>query len=267
MCAAGGDVSMVKAGSRKKSPASYRQRTYRALAASEGLISSQVKFKETDLHMLAVCDVTREAGDLATGYRLQVERYIEKHPVFATSLVPLDDDHLAPPIVADMLRASRHAGVGPMAAVAGSIAQHVGRGLVDAGHREIIVENGGDIFLQRSMALTVSVYAGQSPLSHKLGLQLKPAPEGLGICTSSGTVGHSLSFGLADSVTVVADCAAIADAAATRLGNEVGREGGAEEGIARALKVAKTLQLIRGVLVVCGETLGAAGDIELVPLD
>jgi ApbE superfamily uncharacterized protein (UPF0280 family) len=258
---------MARTGNRKKSPASYRQRTYRDLAVSEGLISSHVKFKETDLHVLAVGDATRAAGDLATSYRLQIEHYIEKHPAFATSLVPLADDQLAPPIVADMLRASRHAGVGPMAAVAGSIAQYVGRGLIDAGHREIIVENGGDIFLQRSLALTVSVYAGQSPLSHKLGLKLRPAPGGLGICTSSGTVGHSLSFGLADSVTVVADCAAIADAAATRLGNEVGREREEQEGIARALQVAKTLMFIRGVLVVCGETLGAVGDIELVPLD
>ena len=92
-----------------------------------------------------------------------------------------------------------------MAAVAGGIAECVGQGLLDAGHKEIIVENGGDLFLSRSVALTVSIFAGQSPLSNRLGLNIVPEQMPLGICTSSGTVGHSLSFGLADSVTVVAD--------------------------------------------------------------
>lgn len=258
---------MKRTGGRQKSPDSYRLRTYRQQAASDGLIGSFFRIKETDLHILAAADVRAEASDLATRYRLQVERYITAHPGFGTSLLPLGEDPLAPPVVSSMLRAARHTGVGPMAAVAGAIAEYVGRGLIDAGHDEVIVENGGDIFLRRSIELTVSVYAGQSPLSQRLGLQLKAAPRGIGICTSSGTVGHSLSFGTADSVTVLADSTAVADAAATRLGNEVGCERVRKDGIARALQVADGFSLIRGVLVICGETIGAVGEIELVALD
>jgi len=201
---------MMKSGAKKKAPESYRRRSYRSLASEEELVSSFFIFKETDLHVLGARDLTRAVGELATRYRLQIKRYIESHPEFASSLTPLDQDELAPPIIHQMCAAAINGGVGPMAAVAGGIAEFVGRGLLEAGHKEIIVENGGDIFLQRSHKLTVSVYAGQSVLSHRLGLQIVPDQMPLGICTSSGTVGHSLSFGTADSMTVLADSAFIA---------------------------------------------------------
>ncbi|MGI9537354.1 MAG: UPF0280 family protein [Desulfocapsaceae bacterium] len=251
---------------KKRTPDSYRQRRYRSLASEEELVSTFFKLKETDLHILAARDVTGEAGELATGYRLQVENYLARHPEFGSSLTPLEPDELAPPVVGRMLRAAGECGVGPMAAVAGGIAECVGRGLLEAGHKEIIVENGGDIFLNRSGELTVSVYAGQSPLSNRLGLKILPALMPLGICTSSGTVGHSLSFGLADSVTVLADSTFVADAAATRLGNEVGSVVESGKGIERALEVAKSIPRLRGVLIICGEIIGAVGEIELTPL-
>lgn len=256
----------MKKGVKKRTPESYRRRSYRSLASEEELVSTWFKLKETDLHILAAQDVTREAGELATGYRLQIENYLAGHPEFGSSLTPLEPDALAPPVISRMLLAARETGVGPMAAVAGGIAEFVGRGLLEAGYKEIIVENGGDIFLNRSGELTVSVYAGQSPLSNRLGLKIVPGQMPLGICTSSGTVGHSLSFGLADSVTVLADSAFLADAAATRLGNEVGRAGESGKGLEWALEVAKSIPLLRGVLIIRGETIGAVGEIELTPL-
>ncbi len=251
---------------RKKAPDSYRLRSYRNLASEFQLVSSYFRLRETDLHILAERDVSREAGELATRYRLQIERYIAHHPDFGSSLRPLEQDPLAPPIIGRMLGAAIDAGVGPMAAVAGGIAEYVAAGLLETGCREIIVENGGDIYLKRSSSLTVSVYAGASPLSNRLGLRIDSSRMPLGICTSSGTVGHSLSFGLADSVTVLADSAFMADAAATRLGNEVGTEENPQNGINRALALSRTMPLLHGVLVICGETIGAVGDIELVPL-
>jgi ApbE superfamily uncharacterized protein (UPF0280 family) len=251
---------------RKKAPDSYRFRSYRSLAAELQLVSSYFRLRETDLHILAERDVCREASELATRFRLQIERYIARHPDFASSLQPLEFDPLAPPIIGRMLGAANDTGVGPMAAVAGGIAEYVGTGLLEAGCREIIVENGGDIFLKRSTSLTVSVFAGESPLSNRLGLRIDSGRMPLGICTSSGTVGHSLSFGLADSVTVLADSAFIADAAATRLGNEVGAEEDPQAGINRALGVSKTMVQLRGVLIIRGETIGAVGEVELVPL-
>ena len=110
-----------------------------------------------------------------------------------------------------MIFAAQAAGVGPMAAVAGALAEQVGQRLLKS-TSEVIIENGGDIFIGARQILTVGVYAGGSPLSLKLGLRIDPAKGIRGICTSSGTVGHSLSFGKADAVCVLSDSCALADA-------------------------------------------------------
>lgn len=249
-----------------KDPASYVERSYRALAAGGGLISSFARVKDTDLQILADREVSARAFDLALQYRLPIENYIARVPEFATALTPLPDDILAPPIVREMLAAGGRAGVGPMAAVAGAIAEFVGRALLRGGCREVMVENGGDIFISRTGECTVAIFAGESPLSLKVGIKLGAAIMPVAVCTSSGKVGHSLSFGEADSVTVVAGNTALADAAATRLGNEVGRAAEGEAGIRRALAVSREIEGLRGVVVVCGEKIGAVGSIELVGL-
>lgn len=251
---------------RRKEPESYQNRSYRGAAEQSGLVSTYVTIRETDLHILAESDVREKARELATRFRLQIEGYIKKNPEFEKTLAPLSEDILAPPIIRDMIRAGLHASVGPMAAVAGAIAEYVGNGLLDKGLKEVIVENGGDLFLKRSRECTIAVFAGESPLSNRIGIKVAPADMPVGICTSSGTIGHSLSFGNADSVTVLADSAVLADAAATRIGNEVGEYKNARDGVDRALKEADSLTGIRGVLVVCGDVMGAAGKIEIVPI-
>ena len=251
---------------RRKEPASYRKRTYRGVAEQSDLISTYIRIRETDLHILAKSAVNTEAGELATRFRLQVEQYIDTNPGFAITLEPIPEDILAPPIIRDMMRAGVLASVGPMAAVAGAIAEYVGNGLVDAGFNEVIVENGGDLYLNRSEACIVAVFAGESPLSNRIGIKVEPENMPMGICTSSGTVGHSLSFGKADSVTVLADSATVADAAATRLGNVVTYYKNARDGVDRALKEAGNLAGIRGVLVICEDIMGADGEVEISPL-
>lgn len=249
-----------------KRPDSYVQRSYRALAAEGELVSSFARIKDTDLHILVEREVSERAVELILQYRLPIEHYIDRHPAFLTALTPLPDDRLAPPIVRDMLAAGKAAGVGPMAAVAGAIAEYVGRALLREGCREVVVENGGDIFLSRTVDSTVAIFAGESPLSLKLGVKVFSEPMPMAVCTSSGRVGHSLSFGEADSVTVIAGSTALADAAATRLGNEVGLAAEGETGIRRALEASRTIPGITGVVVVCGERIGALGNIELVGL-
>ncbi len=251
---------------RKKKPESYKKRTYRRLQEQRDLISSLVQVKETDLHILADRDVLLRATELVLQYRLQIEEYIVKHPEFYATLAPLPLDSLAPPVVRDMLWAAEQAEVGPMAAVAGTIAAFVGKELVREGVQEIIVENGGDIFLRRHKECTIAIFAGQSVLSNRVGVLVAADMMPCGICTSSGTVGHSLSLGDADSVTVVAESTALADAAATRLGNEVGKAKDGRAGVNRALKQAEKIPGLRGVVVICGDVLGAKGDIELVRL-
>lgn len=257
----------MKSDKPKIKPEAYSERVYRKLITQTGLVSTHVRIEETDLHILAMADVTEQATDLILKYRAQLERYIVKNPQFCASLDPLVTDKIVPPLVRDMLDAGVQAGVGPMAAVAGAVAEYVGKGLVASGFAEVMVENGGDIFLQRSRDCTVAIFAGESPLSYRVGLKISSALMPLGICTSSGTVGHSLSMGEADSVTVLSRSTSLADAVATRLGNEVGCAGNGEVGIKNALAVAGEIEGIIGVVVICKEQMGALGNVELIKID
>ncbi|RUM35230.1 MAG: UPF0280 family protein [Desulfobulbus sp.] len=245
-----------------KTPLSYSDRSYRRVENS-GLVSSIVKIAETDVHILAPIQVEDQALQLIGRVRSRIERYIREHPVFQESLVPLPMDENAPEVIRRMLAAGLQAGVGPMAAVAGVIAAVIGRGLQDLGIGEVIVENGGDLYVARKKSCTVAVYAGESPLSGKLGISLLSSQMPCGVCCSSGTIGHSLSLGEADAVVVVARSTPLADAAATRLANEVDR---GNKSIKRALQTASEINDLSGVVVISGDKLGAWGKIELVRL-
>jgi ApbE superfamily uncharacterized protein (UPF0280 family) len=249
---------------KKISPSAYIKRNYRQVIAADDLVSSFVIVKETDLHILAAVNSVAEGNNFVHRYRNQLENYIASHPDFLTALVPLEQNTLAPPIVRGMLEAAAAANVGPMAAVAGAIAEFVGRDLLNTGLQEIMVENGGDIFIKRNKECLAAIFAGRSPLNQKVGLRIPPRLMPVGLCTSSGTVGHSLSLGNADSVTVLAPSALLADAAATRLGNEV--SAGDQENINKVLEVAKTIPGLLGVIIICGKNMGAWGEIDLVGL-
>jgi ApbE superfamily uncharacterized protein (UPF0280 family) len=236
-------------------------RTYRTRMGREGLVGFRVAVKETDLMVLAQRDLSIEVRDLIIRERQQLEAYIQQHPDFLTTLSPSPPDLYAPPLVRDMIQAATAAGVGPMAAVAGASAARVGQALL-AFTDEVIVENGGDIFMHLRRPATVSLYAGRSPLSNKLGLRIPAEPQTWGVCTSSGTVGHSLSLGQADAACVVAADTALADACATALGNRVTSASDINE----ALDWLGGIPGLTGALVVVGEHLGAWGHIELVPL-
>jgi len=248
------------AAAKNKSPLSYQERTYRAVENS-GLISSIVKIAETDLHILASQPVEDQALLAVSEVRGVIEGYIRAHPDFLHSLAPLPMDKRAPDIIKEMLSVGASTGVGPMAAVAGIVAEQVGKGLLAEGLAEVIVENGGDLFVARTQESTIAVYAGESPLSGKLGVRLLPEQMPCGVCCSSGMIGHSLSLGRADAVAVVAPSTALADATATRLGNEVGRN---KKSIQHALEIAKEIKGVTGVVIISGEHLGAWGDVELV---
>ena len=250
---------------KKISPESYQDRIYRQHVA-EGLVSTFVSVRETDLHIMASRKVEQEALELVHRYRNQLENYIAGHPEFLTVLVPLDKDLLAPPIVKQMIEAARAADVGPMAAVAGAMAEFVGTGLLDQGVDEVIVENGGDIYMKRNREGISAIFAGLSPLNQKMGIKIAKADMPIGVCTSSGSVGHSLSLGQADSVTVLAASTPLADAAATRIGNEVSSKAATID-IEHALGIAKSISGLSGVVIIQGEKMGAWGNIDLVGLE
>jgi len=239
----------------------YQPRTYRDSLKTAGLVSFTVVIKETDLFIAASHAAERDAQKAVLDARYNIEQYIQNHPDFLTSLTPLPADHYAPEIVREMLNASAAAGVGPMAAVAGAVAEHVGRELLKQCD-EVIVENGGDIFLRVMRDITISVFAGSSPLSNRIGIKIDAHTSPLGICTSSGTVGPSLSFGTADAVTILSPSASRADAAATAVGNLVK----SSADIAQAIEAGNKIQGVSGILIIKDDQMGVWGNINLVSL-
>ncbi len=237
------------------------RREYRKLIRPEGLVSFAVRHLETDLHISAERDLHDIARARVRELRKGLDGYIREHPAFLESLTPLDASEDAPESVRVMCEAGKAAGVGPMAAVAGAFAGLVGRALVERS-REVIVENGGDVFVATAHERVAAVHAGESPLSGKLGIRLSPGDSPLGVCTSSATVGHSLSLGRADAATVLAPSCALADAAATALGNRVK----GKEDIEAALEWVANVEGVTGAAVILGDAFGARGKVELVEL-
>ncbi len=234
-------------------------RFYRENIKAKNLTFFQACVEQTDLYIGAQSNLEERAVAFIEEYRQQIADYIRQHPEFLHSLVPVEPLKNAPLIVADMCNASSLAKVGPMAAVAGAISKYVGMRLLEFSD-EVIVENGGDIFIKSDRDRTIGIYAGNSPLSGKIALRIKKDNTPCGICTSSGTVGHSLSFGKADAAVVIHPDASVADACATALGNIVK----IPKDIEGALSYINNIPKIRGALVICGEALGAIGDIEIL---
>lgn len=237
----------------------YLERTYRNKVSDSNLISFHVSVRETDLFILSDKNLSDAALQSVYKYRGFIESYIKYHPYFLTSLIPIADDDLAPHIVRDMLKTSSAANVGPMASVAGAIAEYVGVDLLRLSHN-VIIENGGDIFLKAEGEIKVAIFAGDSSLSYNLRLSLKSEQMPMGVCTSSGTVGHSLSFGKADAVCVLSKSAILADAAATAIGNLVRNKSDIKWALERGIKI----EGVRGIIIIVGDHFGAVGEVELI---
>jgi ApbE superfamily uncharacterized protein (UPF0280 family) len=236
----------------------YQPRTYRHWVKDKDLVAFNVTVKETDLYIRARSDLKRQAHELVLKYRQLLEEYIEGHTSFLTSLEPVAVTDDAPPLVRNMAEAAAKAGVGPMAAVAGAIAEAVGSELLDFSP-EVIVENGGDIYLKSLTKRLIGIYAGQSPLTGRVELEIEGKDTPLGICTSSGTVGHSLSFGRADAVIVLSQSTALADAAATAIGNRILKP----QDIPGGIEFAQTINGLKGLAIIQGDQVGVWGEVKL----
>jgi len=236
----------------------YEPRTYRHWVKGRDLISSSVVVRETDLYIRTTTNLKGKAHKLVVKYRGAVESYIERYPAFLTSLEPLAVGDDAPPIVRSMSEATQKVGVGPMASIAGAIAEFVGNDLL-ALSPEIILENGGDIYLKSLKKRLIGIYAGKSPLTGKIGLEINGEDTPLGICTSSGTVGHSLSYGKADAVVALSKSATLADAAATSIGNLIAQP----DDIPSGIEFAKGIEGLLGVIIIQDGKAGLWGEVKI----
>ncbi|MDO9555445.1 MAG: UPF0280 family protein [Atribacterota bacterium] len=235
----------------------YKERKYRNLIEGKGLISFQIKEEESDLFIRTNQELSFYARQMLLNFRGQIESYIDSHPIFKSTLLPYSQDKKAPEIIKSMIHTTALCGVGPMAAVAGAIAEFIGKELLNYSS-EVIIENGGDIFIKSNKIRKVSIFAGGSPLSQKIILEIKTQKNYVGVCTSSGTVGPSLSFGKADAVTVISDSVLLADAAATAVGNIVKTQKDVEQGLVYARKI----QGVKGVVIIKDDKMGLWGEIN-----
>lgn len=235
------------------------RRLYRARMRPSGLVRFDVEAGETDLTCFAEADFSEDVRALVGELRRELSAYGAAHPGFFEALDPLPADDSACESVRRMCAAAAAWGVGPMAAVAGTFAEMVAE-LLARESAEVIVENGGDIYIQSSAPRRVALFAGDDSPFDDLSVLVRPGYGIRGICTSSATVGHSLSFGAADAVAAFAKSAAFADAAATAICNRVKSPGDVE----RIVEDERKHGALLGLVVIMGETLGAFGAVEFV---
>jgi ApbE superfamily uncharacterized protein (UPF0280 family) len=215
----------------------------------------------TFTHKDAVYRICCEAFDAIAAeivrLRKILEDYIECHSTFGRSFEPVELHDDAPEIAQRMARAARLVGVGPMAAVAGAMAQCATEAALEAGVKEVIVDNGGDIYLRAAEPVIIGLDSGGAELADRLAFSLKAEDTPLAICSSSGRMGHSTSLGQCDLATVVSKDAALADAAATRAANFVKTV----EDVDTALEQISDIEGIDGVMIVKDARVGLAGQL------
>jgi ApbE superfamily uncharacterized protein (UPF0280 family) len=197
-------------------------------------------------------------------HRRQLEKYIEKHPQFLHSLEPVSVDK-GPKVARLMAEASAKANVGPMAAVAGVLADLAVEEMISDGCKVAVVENGGEVSAVSNQPIDIALAAGDAPLSKEMGFRLKDFP--VGVATSSGLYSHAFSFGEAEAVTVFAVDAGVADAAATAVANLIKGDdvrGVIRQGIDRALSI----DGVKGVFILYRGVVGKAGQVpELIKVN
>ncbi len=235
---------------------------YRALISADDLVRARVRMGESDLLVSAGRDLSVPARKALARCRGEIEEYLSLHPGFRESMEPIPATTDAPSVIAGMARAAFLCGVGPMASVAGAVAFFVGREL-SLLSPEVIVENGGDMYLSGRRARDILIYTGgEEPAFRKLGIRILSDDMPAGVAASSGTRGRSLSWGRSAAAVVVADDPVMADAAATALGNRIYRE---DRSVMEAAGAAiGSISGVRGSLAVCGNLLAARGRIEII---
>ena len=219
-----------------------RERVYRA-------------FTHREAYLRICCEEFGVVTEEIVAQRRTLDAYIRRQPEFLTSFDPIDLLPGAPPVAERMAWAARLAGVGPMAAVAGAMAELAGRAGLAAGAPEAIIDNGGDIFIQAVEPVIIGLDAGTAKVGKQLAFLLEPEETPVSICSSSGKMGHSISLGLCDLATIVAKDAALADAAATAAGNLVKTVNDVDA----ALEQISKIDGIDGVMIVKDERVGMAG--------
>ncbi|MFW6034701.1 MAG: UPF0280 family protein [Halothermotrichaceae bacterium] len=237
----------------------YQPRFYREQFKND-LIKKNICYKDTDLMIMAPIIKNDILYTTIRHLRGVLDNYIKDNPLFLKSMVPLNIDKYAPGIVKEMIEMSAAAGVGPMAAVAGVFAEKVGKKVLEDTD-QVIVENGGDIFLKVKDGCKIGIFPGKdSPFNNKLTVKIEAVDTPLGICTSSGVMGPSYSEGSADIVTIFSHSTVLADAVATAAANRIN----SKKDVKNAVDWARQIEGVMGLIIIKDDNIGIWGNVELV---
>jgi len=243
----------------------YEPRTYRQFFNPERFAGFTVQYLETDLwigidHPSFHKDIAELAQEEVVKLRTRMDHYILRQSAFKTSLVPVTLLPGAPEEIKEMERAGLRTGTGPMSSVAGMFAHHVGEKIRHHFNvKEVVVENGGDYYIKVKEDLLITVYAGSSPLSEKIAVIVPEHETPCGVCTSSGSIGPSFSFGNADAVMVACYSPVLADAWATSLANRIK----SPADISGVLTFSEQFPEILSLVIICGDKTGFRGNFEV----
>ena len=219
----------------------------------------EINIGETHIRLRSDVE-NHELENYIRSIRSDLSSYIALNPNFLHSFHPIRaDDEDLPGIVSKMYESSNLCDVGPMACVAGTISGMSLDYLIALGSKNSIVENGGDIALVNDRTVLCGIYSGNEILGNDIAFRIREKKSPLGICTSSGRMGHSISFGASDSVTVISKSSSLSDGLATRIANDA-KGHGSEDRVSNAAEAAESFaDLFDGVLIICGDNVATVG--------
>lgn len=235
--------------------------TYRRRIKASMKYNWRLVHRYSDLFISSDSDIIGRLRNLVHEFYGEIDSVISSDASFLKSLAPVAIKKEYPPIIKEMCMAAREMNVGPMASVAGAVCDYISGRLPPVMCGNLVIENGGDLYLRSTRDLNVGLYIKGSMLNDRLYLKIKKIQTPCGLCSSSGRFGHSLSLGKSDLVTVLAGSTITADAAATAIANTII----SENDIDRAITAFRGKNGIRGILIVKNNRIGLWGDMRLSP--
>ena len=246
---------------RRVSPGSsvYADRDiYRNKISAEGRYSFRVDYKYSGLYIMCDRDISSELEEAILSFYRDIEMIIAGQPDFEKSLVPIKTGKDLPMTIKEMCCAGEVFNVGPMASIAGALCDHLAKNLTDRCNF-LMIENGGDVYIKSNVPFEVGIFTKNIYFKDKLTLLIEAGQTPCGICSSSGSFGHSLSLGKSDLVTVLSRTATTADAAATAIANTINSEEDINEAIARFSRYSE----IEGLIIIKNKRIGLWGKLQL----
>ena len=229
---------------------------------NNNLKTFNISYKETDLLIRSTEKLPDLCLNTVIKLRNKLDKFIKHNPQFKKSLTPVSLPENTPSPILKMNQSAKVVNVGPMATVAGLFSETIGQVMLKKSD-QVIVENGGDIYLSVEKDPVIGIYAGdKSPFTNKIGIKIAAENTPVGICTSAGTIGPSLSKGKADAVIVMSPETTLADAAATAIGNKVQTKSDIND----AVKQGRNIKKITGIIVIKKDNIGMWGDLELIKI-